>query len=1326
MKTTPITFLISIFWASIVAAQTQPDPRVLLDNVGATSGQVLLSDGVRWSPGSLKVDYVADSAGMRAYNGGAEVLIMGSLRGGKFKKNPTATADQYMVFTDALGNKWERFDYGAFIFPEWFGINVAGNNATGAWKRTLRYAQVTGEKVQMRYTYRITDSILLTQKVHIEGGNILNETSVKSYIDFDIPGNTPAIIFTPRTFYSQGPILKNLAVRDISASGNRHFMEFFGEISDQKSVGYFTIENMRVSDFNRYAFYFNDCYATTLTMNNLDIQSCGGVVGVDMSGSKLITQSQGDTWTISNVNMGGNLPDVLVASDTAFVDVRDVGNVVLNNITLQGNVGSGLAKQLIWADYGQVFINHVYVEFGGAGTLSNMGKFGATDNPNCDVQIRGLYFALGSPYASKTFNVYGPTSIKVEGIEFAVGSPASLFTVRGSANRNIDIINQVVADRPPRVDFNNYAFPVSLQGDQSDLLLEYPYTDVIWKLGRDSLFGQTGYGVMALGGGALTQDIDATKGKCYKLTTTGSRAYFTLDLALPPSLRGKPIAVSMTYKFITSDSVGGPNRWAISDALGGQYISLGTLQLNRWLVGTDVFIYPETTTTSQIVFGDAGGAYDNDNCQLWVKDITISYGRRLKPEEPASPTTENNLVFRQNISGVNAAGFNNGDLVSTPNGLYQKQSGTFVLLGSSSAPTATNGLKISSGTNVVLGDDAAGTGQPAALLSNRFINQHGFNLSMVGTMGTSRPNLLLKDDGSVLMSATTAGQANHHLYYNPTDAIFYANYQGGSSYTGNNKVAVGGDNSLNGGSYQSVIGTNNTLSTTYSAIAGYNNTVSGTNNTFILGRSNTSTIGRATILGTDNVNNGDANIIAGYDCDVIGDFGNVAMGESANITGNGGNISLGRGNYITGSTGNVQLGHSLYSVANFGSVNAGISNVISGSGQSSIVFGSHNRMSGFRQIQIGYGGIGWNNTNSNSYTGADLLLSVNNGDIDAVSSPTDTSRASVLKSNALTVLYNGSTQINNIAVTTNKTRADVTPQAALEVVSTTQGMLIPRMTGAQITTWIGGFNGTTHATGPGGSGDEKHSRQGEQVYNLDTDQIGTAVWNGSAWSVQYPSAGGESTTIGNFQPTGTLKGLSLSGTDIRLHTATTTTAGAVDTVAQSWKGQKEVQRTSASVQESFRATNTGTGGAAYGFKSNGVTLGHIYADESGSQSKIALSPNDAAEPTDYLVADGDVQKVIVQKGIRVAVRSVAGSTTIAAGDYYVRLSTSTAATYTFTLPAGAIGDQFVLLNDGSAGVILSVVGNGSDTVENTASITIGALGETKTFTKTSSTNWDVK
>ena len=231
---------------------------------------------------------------------------------------------------------------------------------------------------------------------------------------------------------------------------------------------------------------------------------------------------------------------------------------------------------------------------------------------------------------------------------------------------------------------------------------------------------------------------------------------------------------------------------------------------------------------------------------------------------------------------------------------------------------------------------------------------------------------------------------------------------------------------------------------------------------------------------------------------------------------------------------------------------------------------------------------------------------------------------------------------------------------------------------------------------------------------------------GEIGTVAYDITGGEATTIGNFQPTGTLKGLSLSGTDIRLHTATISTAGAVDTVAQSWKGQKEVQRTSAATQESFRATNTGTGGAAYGFKSNGVTLGHIYADESGSQSKIALSPNDAAEPTDYLVADGDVQKVIVQKGIRVAVRSVAGSTTIAAGDYYVRLSTSTAATYTFTLPAGAIGDQFVLLNDGSAGVILSVVGNGSDTVENTASITIGALGETKTFTKTSSTNWDVK
>jgi hypothetical protein len=56
---------------------------------------------------------------------------------------------------------------------------------------------------------------------------------------------------------------------------------------------------------------------------------------------------------------------------------------------------------------------------------------------------------------------------------------------------------------------------------------------------------------------------------------------------------------------------------------------------------------------------------------------------------------------------------------------------------------------------------------------------------------------------------------------------------------------------------------------------------------------------------------------------------------------------------------------------------------------------------------------------------------------------------SAIPSNALTVLYNGRTQINTTGYTNSLTQTAVTPKAALEVVSTNTGVLFPLLTGAQ-------------------------------------------------------------------------------------------------------------------------------------------------------------------------------------------------------------------------------------------------------------------------------------
>jgi hypothetical protein len=83
-------------------------------------------------------------------------------------------------------------------------------------------------------------------------------------------------------------------------------------------------------------------------------------------------------------------------------------------------------------------------------------------------------------------------------------------------------------------------------------------------------------------------------------------------------------------------------------------------------------------------------------------------------------------------------------------------------------------------------------------------------------------------------------------------------------------------------------------------------------------------------------------------------------------------------------------------------------------------------------------------------------------------------------SNALTVLYNGRSQINTTGLTSNLTQTQATPKAALEVVSTNSGVLLPMLTATQM--------------GAIASGD-LHS--GLLLYNSDAGNL--QFYNGSGW-----------------------------------------------------------------------------------------------------------------------------------------------------------------------------------------------------------------------------------
>lgn len=102
-----------------------------------------------------------------------------------------------------------------------------------------------------------------------------------------------------------------------------------------------------------------------------------------------------------------------------------------------------------------------------------------------------------------------------------------------------------------------------------------------------------------------------------------------------------------------------------------------------------------------------------------------------------------------------------------------------------------------------------------------------------------------------------------------------------------------------------------------------------------------------------------------------------------------------------------------------------------------------------------------------------------------------------VNSNALTVLYNGRTQINTTGFTNNLTQTDVTPKAALEVVSTNTGVLLPRLTNAQRNAIVAG-----------------DLQNGLLLYNTDSSVF--QYYNGSAWS----SVGSGASTTGRWMLSG--------------------------------------------------------------------------------------------------------------------------------------------------------------------------------------------------------------
>ena len=175
---------------------------------------------------------------------------------------------------------------------------------------------------------------------------------------------------------------------------------------------------------------------------------------------------------------------------------------------------------------------------------------------------------------------------------------------------------------------------------------------------------------------------------------------------------------------------------------------------------------------------------------------------------------------------------------------------------------------------------------------------------------------------------------------------------------------------------------------------------------------------------------------------------------------------------------------------------------------SSFVTGFENRYSGTGQflaggnlISQGYGSatLGLANVNFSSLSPGAKAKQPANLKSYPLLAIGNSSAYATLRSNAFTMMYSGRTQINTTGYDSPLTEADVTPKAALEVVSTNSGVLLPKLTTAQRDAIVSG---------------DRHN--GLLLYNTDSSRF--QFYNGSTWK----NVGDNGSSTGNIYTIQTL------------------------------------------------------------------------------------------------------------------------------------------------------------------------------------------------------------
>jgi hypothetical protein len=192
--------------------------------VAAWSTLVFSDDVYKWVIDTNSIRHVADSSEFVQFFGNAKTVIMSDAdRGGMFRPCTSCTSDNYMVFTDANGQKWERFGYDRILASWW------GTYGAVSLQRGLNYVGQKIDNVQgvlhMNRPYTLKDTIFVPEGVQfrgispvtIIGDNPLDEPQLnKLYINIADSTKTAITIKANIRGYATASGVNNLIIEVLS------------------------------------------------------------------------------------------------------------------------------------------------------------------------------------------------------------------------------------------------------------------------------------------------------------------------------------------------------------------------------------------------------------------------------------------------------------------------------------------------------------------------------------------------------------------------------------------------------------------------------------------------------------------------------------------------------------------------------------------------------------------------------------------------------------------------------------------------------------------------------------------------------------------------------------------------------------------------------------------------------------------------------------------------------------------------------------------------------------------------------------------------------